>query len=240
MPSYFDFLTEYEPVDVGASGFDDGFLIRPAPEGDALLVGYVFHDDLAGSINFWDPDENENGQFREARGPEVARRLFREELAASAAEQRIPSFAVERYDHDSVHYSLAKTRNYPDRTFDTVVCGLYTPPEDLHESFMARFEESGRQEEVWDRYRATCNRILDEFSAWANGETYSFAIERWEMMDGDPRLPARTNALSEDPFFFGTFYGWSAAEAALKEEMEGLAAPSAPEQGDELPSPSPS
>ncbi len=225
LPSGVRCLTEHEPVDYSnSSDFRDDLLVRPSPEGNALIVGYVLLDNDYGS--FW--DHGEPGAFHEFTRNEDVRETLKE-----AALQTPRPLVVQRYSHGAVHYSLTGTMRYPGHDWDVGTAGLYTPPADLYERFLERSAAIG-EDEARKEYFSSCNAILDEFSEWANGHVYSMAVERWTL-DGERSLPE-----SGETELWGPFYGWEQAEAALRDEIGMEIAPPVREAPEEaLPSPSP-
>ncbi|MGH0003539.1 hypothetical protein ACQU0X_25975 [Pseudovibrio ascidiaceicola] len=169
---------------------------------DGVLIGYLTHD--SHPFDFFE-DGDCNGVLKKFS--------YRSELddfiKAIESEGQI-AFLVEKYAHGNVHYSVAGTRNYPDRRFDVGLYGVYVPDEYLQDEFKA-----GRctKEEL----TADSNSTLDEYSKWCNGETYCFVTETWERNEAG--LPEK-----KDYDVVGGYIGLENANDALRQEM-GLESP---------------
>jgi len=126
-------------------------------DGDTKIVGYVVQDDCSGQSFEWDLECN--GQFEEFRDADslVSRMKEWKELGLAV-------FLVDRYEHGNVHYSIAKTANYPDRQWDVATCAIYALPKEFTGEDAAEF----------------ANSILDEYSSWCNGEVYGAVWETFK------------------------------------------------------------
>ena len=63
-------------------------------------------------------------------------------------------YAVGKYEHGLVHYSVANTRTYPDMNFDYGIAGYIAVTKDYADTAQA------------------ANDILNEYSSWCNGDVY--------------------------------------------------------------------
>jgi hypothetical protein len=134
-----------------------------------LVVGYLAHDDDP----MWDAFDYEEGndEFKEFRS-ESDRDEF---IAEQEAEGRV-AFVVNKYAHGQVHYSIAGTTQYPDMRWDVAPSGVYVPCEENQERY--------KKEQVTEAQLIEWgNNVLNEYSAYCNGEAYGICKDVFEKQD---------------------------------------------------------
>ncbi|MCP1674530.1 hypothetical protein J2T57_001632 [Natronocella acetinitrilica] len=134
------------------------------PDGRVVL-SYLAHDD--------DPMDYEWDRACQGRFEEFRSAQARDERLLELQRDGTLVFLVERYAHGNVHYSVAGTRNYPDRQWDVAQCAIYIPPDDEQAAFTL-----GRNNEYV--LRTYANQRLSEYSKWRNGEVYAVVVETFE------------------------------------------------------------
>lgn len=129
------------PVDIGHEpDFEDGVQLRPGPEDGQVTAGYLLRDEDPGDY------------FRDADG-RGSLRVFtdqadRDDWIAQCEEAGDIPLVVDRYAHGAEHWSVANTRDYPDRRWDVAPCGGFIGREAALEALKAEMPSQDMQEPV--------------------------------------------------------------------------------------------
>ena len=196
--------TAFKVDDVDAEGFEQNVLL--AVDGDTIQVGYVVLDPEA--FDYW-KEHDGLGEFRRFQRGDDPREIVRE----LEAEGKLV-LPVECYAHGARHYSIAGTRNYPDRQWDVGLVGLFVPCDDVQERYRKAIGEEGADPAAArDAAVRDSNTVLDEYSKTVNGEVYGIVVETWRK-EGD-----HVRALSQDAVW--QHIGHDYAIESLREMMPG-------------------
>lgn len=186
--------------------------------------GRLVHAYLALDPEPVDYEWSEDGQglFEEFRDA-----VTRDRRKAELEDEGWELFLVERYKHGGVHYSVAGTRNYPDRQWDVLPNALYAPPIDV----LNEYREGERSH---DELVAFANVVLDEYSDACNGHVYGVVVEVFER-PGEP--DADWTAVDEDTVW--GVIGHAHAEEVLAEVFAANCAPPLHHPNNDASSPEP-
>lgn len=156
----------FEAVPEDAGGPSGGRVLSDI--GDRVHIGYITHDPDPG--DFWEGSEGLGSLrlFRTGDDPNALMDQYRKEGEA-------PLF-VERYAHGAEHYSVAGTRDYPDRRWDVAVCGIFLPCEEVRDRYHKACNDGTPELARKDMVQDT-NGVLDEYSRTVNGEVYGVVVE---------------------------------------------------------------
>src|SRR3546814_7408479 len=81
---------------------------------------------------------------------------------------------VDEYKHGGVHYSIANSRDYPDRRWDVATRGVFVPCDHLQTEY-----QYGRK--TMQEIERDSGQVLDEYSRWCNGEVYGVVTESYRL-----------------------------------------------------------
>lgn len=139
-----------EPVE------DDELVVASEAANGEIIVKWAVADDDPGAYPFMEGDSFHEFQSEQSRD---------DFIESKKAEGVDPSkiFIVDKYDHSSVHYSIHDSASYPDRRWDTAPSGVFI------------VDEKGESGAVPEQYEAQVTAVLEEYSSWANGDTYGIA-----------------------------------------------------------------
>lgn len=173
-------------------------IIKMSEDGKSLLVGYLSPD--------CDPMPHE---FEE--GESLVQHVSAEARDADfmdKQERGLHPMIVERYQHSGVDFSISNTKSYPDRQWDVVPCGVYTPC-----SYVANLID--KKEIEPSEVIRQANVALNIFSEYCNGSTYNCNVEVFDYDEpGDVWVQSDVHTI-------GTI-GYDSAKSELKELADGL------------------
>lgn len=227
----------FEPVFEAVGGT---VVVRNTEDPNTVVLGYLSHD--PDPMPFFESDDGA-GEFARCRSVAQV-----EDAMAAARRERKVALLVEKYEHGDVHYSVASTKDYPDRRWDVAPAGVYVPNDDLQAEYRAAVRRANKEIRALDAadparaareadlkaaplkaLAAASNRVLDSYSDWCNGQVFGAVTEvvRWD---------AAANALErvgdEDAVwgYIGHEHAEESLEAAVQEvarrlETEREAAP---------------
>jgi hypothetical protein len=126
-------------------------IVEKRNDGNYNVTWAVIDDDGGTSYEWFEGDSFETFGSEEARD-----NYIESKVTDGVPRERI--FIVDKYDHSSVHYSVANSVPYADRRWDVAPSGVLV------------VDEKGENGGVYDAEYA--NTILQEYSDWSNGDTY--------------------------------------------------------------------
>lgn len=205
------------------SDSDMNLIAKPGSETEVIATYITFDNDPE---DYWSSADG-LGDFKNFTN-QTDRDAHLEEVSA---EGKI-ALIVDKYEHGLVHYSVCRSVNYPDRRWDVAPSGVFTPCDDVQEKYRAAISAA----DALDSKSATAaakdaamedlikdsNRVLNEYSDWANGSVYGVVQETWEISQ-DGRIE-----MTESEEVWGLI-GMSTAEEVMQEQIDNISADDAPE-----------
>lgn len=161
----------------------------------SLIVSFLSVDDDA--QDFWESSDG-LGTFKEFYTPSQ-----RKDYLSSISKNKLV-YLVDKYDHGSVHYSVAQTQNYPDQRFDVAHGKAVFIPCDYIQKEYKKYKKEHGEVQAYKQFLKDINSVLDDYSKWCNGEVYGYQVFE---------LDKKGNQVSED-----ACWGFVGHEYALKEK----------------------
>lgn len=128
--------------------------------------GYYHHDEFL-------QDMNQQGVFIAHNGPEFRTIYDKHNLA-----NRSVFWAIQKYQHGAVHYSMSGSRTYPDQRWDvTDPVGFVIPDASTRSKYGHIVRTQGVEAAnkwVYEEF----NPMLDSYSKICNGEVYGYMVYR--------------------------------------------------------------
>jgi hypothetical protein len=139
-------------------------------DGTKITVGYITQDDTGGS--YWDTSEGLGNFEQSPRDSDIEENM--------AVDDGNVKLLVQRYSHGLDHYSIDRSKTYPQHAHSTGVCGVFTPCSDAQDTYKAKVASVG-EELAMEALIKDSNSILDEYSSWCNGDVYGVIVQTWEV-----------------------------------------------------------
>jgi hypothetical protein len=166
-------------------------------EGNELMVCYLSVDDDANH-------DFEEGETLVQHPSQAAR----DQDFMAKVDAGLHPMLVDRYQHSSVDFSIANTKEYQHREFDVVACAVYTPPTELR-------EQLERGDVSLTEVVQQANDSLSVYSDFCNGNAFNCNVEIFVYDE------ASDEWIKDDMHRMGEI-GYERAVAELKGMSDGL------------------
>lgn len=179
-----------------------GVVLRKDDAGN-LVMGYIIHDDTP--EDYWDGAEG-LGEFKNFRSQDDQIEWMKEYQDDGKI-----ALIVDRFEHGNVHYSISSTEVYPHRRWDVAPSAAFVPCDHIQEKYKSEIAAGMPESDALQNMIKDSKGILDEYSAWCNGETYCTVAETWEFDENSGALTFH------DTEVVGGYIGMKVADEALEE-----------------------
>lgn len=174
LSSAYNELTEQYEIDfshfIKSKENDNTYEVEVAQTSDFFIVSCLKFDNSPSSPF----EDEESGVFKEFRSAD-SRDTYLATLKKSSL-----FYLVDKYEHGSVHYSVANTRNYPDQRWDVSHgCAVYIPCNYIQEEYK-KAKKRMTVIEAKNKFIADSNSFLDSYSDFCNGEIYGIDISVYD------------------------------------------------------------
>lgn len=136
---------------------------------NSLIVGFISidHD----SKDYWESSDG-LGEFTEFRN-----QTHVNEIMGKLNKSTKLFYLVDKYDHSSVHYSVAQSSAYPDQRWDVSHNNSVIVPCDDIQSQYKKYKKEHGAAAAFKHFIADTNLILDGYSKCCNGENFGYQIK---------------------------------------------------------------
>lgn len=147
------------------------------PSFDSLEVTYTNEKIIVGMLND-DRDPQDYFESDEGEGSIIHFRSAQERDLRVAEMSRTKKlfYLVSKHEHGNVHYSISGTNSYSGDKYDVAHgCAVHIPSSYIQSEYR-KMKRTHGEGEAYEHFLNICNKTLDSYSDWCNGEVYGYTV----------------------------------------------------------------